>query len=144
MQKTREKEKGFTLVELAVVLVVLGVLAAIAIPNYITMTVRAKESRVKENCHCVQLAVELYATGTGGIYPDGTDAAIANDIVPLLPGQQKLKNPFTSNATEPVVGPAAQAGETGYEVENVAGVNIGYTITGFGKAQNVISLTTGQ
>jgi len=136
-------ERGFTLVELCVVLVVIGILASIAIPNYIMMTTRAKESKVKENCHCVQLVVELYATGNNGVYADDSDASITNNLVPLLPLQQKLRNPFTAVNTEPVSGAAATTGQTGYQVLAPFGVNISYVITGFGKTGMVLTVTSG-
>lgn len=135
---------GFTLIELTIVLVVIGILAAIAIPNYILMVSRAKESKVKENAHCVQLAVELYATENDGIYSDADDASIIANIVPLLPGQQRLKNPFSGNRSEPVAGAAANAGEVGYQATmGGGGVNVGYTVTGFGRIASIISLTGG-
>ncbi|UCF79096.1 MAG: type II secretion system protein [Candidatus Eiseniibacteriota bacterium] len=135
---------GFTLVELAVVLIVLGVLAAIAIPNYMSMTRKAKESTVKRNCHNVQLAVELFATGTNGVYPDANDGAIVANIVPELPGAQRLRNPFTNLRTEPVAGAAAAIGQTGYQVTNLLGVNVSYTITGFGQTALVLTQSGGQ
>ncbi|MBN1503480.1 MAG: prepilin-type N-terminal cleavage/methylation domain-containing protein [Candidatus Eisenbacteria bacterium] len=135
--------QGFTLVELCVVLVVIGVLASIAIPNYVLMTTRAKESKVKENCHCLQLAVELHATGNNGIYSADDAGSIAANIVPLLPRQQPLRNPFTAANTEPVQGAAATAGQCGYQALAPMGVNTGYSITGYGRSAVIITVTGG-
>ncbi len=143
MKSRKRGDSAFTLVELAIVLVVLGVLTAIAIPNYIQLVNRTKESKVKENCHCVQLAVEAFATGTNGIYPDATDAAIVANILPNLQGGQRLVNPFTNVRTEPVAGAASTPGQTGYQVSAPFGVNTGYTVTGFGKLQMVATRTGG-
>ncbi len=135
--------QGFTLIELCVVLVVIGILASIAIPNYMLMTTRAKESKVKENCHCLQLAVELYATGNNGIYSNDDAASINANIVPLLPARQMLRNPFTAARTEPVEGAAATIGQCGYRALAPFGVNTGYSITGFGRTGIVITVTGG-
>jgi prepilin-type N-terminal cleavage/methylation domain-containing protein len=140
----RSTNAGFTLVELSIVLIVLGILTAIAIPNYVAMTNKAKESKVKENCHSVQLAVELCATSTNGVYPDANEASIVANIVPELPGSQRLRNPFTDAITEPVAGAAAAIGQTGYQATVQLGVNVGYTVTGFGKTQMVFTQTSGQ
>jgi type II secretory pathway pseudopilin PulG len=54
---------------LLVVIVIIGILAAIALPNYIKVKDKAKEAEVKSNLHNIQLSVERFAVDTGGFYP---------------------------------------------------------------------------
>ena len=67
--KYKPQQNGFTLIELMVVVVIIGILAAIAIPNYQLMEDKAKEACTKQDMDTIDTALETYAVGFGGVYP---------------------------------------------------------------------------
>jgi type IV pilus assembly protein PilA len=72
------EESGFTLVELLVVMLILGLLAAIAIPSFFNQRDKARDADAKELVRTAQTAMETYATDNGGSYVGATPAALIN------------------------------------------------------------------
>ena len=140
-----KSQKGFTLIELMIVVVIIGILAAIAIPNFIAMQDRAKEGSTKANMHTFQLASEDY-----GVQNDGTYAADVSGVTPLLPrGGVTFKNPFNKTAASwvdagawavPLTTGSAVAGIVAYQDS----VQQKYQVAGRGKLADLsLVLTSG-
>lgn len=73
MFKFRKKnEEGFTIAELLIVIVVLGILAAIAIPSFTGLQKRARRAELESNGRAIVLALEMYRIEKGK-YPDTVD-----------------------------------------------------------------------
>lgn len=86
VQKLRERsngEGGFTLVELLVVMLILGLLAAIAIPSFFNQRDKASDADAKSSARTAQTAMETYATDNGGNYA-GAEGAVLVAIEPTL------------------------------------------------------------
>ncbi len=60
MRSKMQNQKGFTLVELMVVVVILGILVAIAVPVYNNVTDKAKQAAIDANVRTLQGAVNMY------------------------------------------------------------------------------------
>ena len=131
--------KGFTLIELMIVVLIIGILAAIAIPNFVSMQDRAKEGSVKSNMHTLQLAVEDYAVQNDGVYPVAANNAA---VVALLPGGAMPNNPFTNAATalDWTAAPTTK-GDLGFTTSTTSA----YNLRGYGKSAILnLQLSNGQ
>lgn len=64
-----EKPNGFTLIELLIVVAIIGILAAIAVPNFMTARLRARIAATESNMKSIGTALEMYAVDHGK-YPN--------------------------------------------------------------------------
>ena len=63
-------KKAFTLIELLIVVAIIAILAAIAVPNFLEAQVRAKVSRGRSDMRSIQLAIECYRMDTNTYPPN--------------------------------------------------------------------------
>ncbi len=60
MKKMLKNKQGFTLIELMIVVAIIGILAAIAIPNFMNYQCKAKQSEAKSSLGSIRVAQEAY------------------------------------------------------------------------------------
>jgi Tfp pilus assembly protein PilE len=119
-----------------VVIVIIGILAAIAIPNYVRIVNSAKVAEVEANMHTTQLEVEYYCLESAtNHYPTRVD-----DFSDRIPAA--LKNPFTIGG--PVVQDEAGADVAGVVEYLTDDPYMSYTISGFGKDAVPVNLILSQ
>src|SRR4051794_39371196 len=93
------KHKGFTLIELVVVVMILGILAAVAAPKLLGTSSTAADNGLKETLGVVRDGIERYTAEHGGTLPDGTsEATFKTALLPYLRGVFP-KSPLTNTST---------------------------------------------
>jgi general secretion pathway protein G len=93
------KHRGFTLIELVVVVMILGILAAVAAPKLLGTSATAADNGLKETLGVVRDAIERYTAEHGGTIPDGTsEATLKTALLPYLRGAFP-KSPLTTTST---------------------------------------------
>lgn len=137
-----KKTTGFTLIELLIVVAIIAVLAAIAVPNFLEAQTRAKVSRAKSDLRTLANAVESYFIDHGTYPPDGDDTQFLDfNVMKTLrvlttPIAYTKSLPFDPFNTDKATDPALQSlfpGDPPYTyIYNTFGNSLGINLSGFG------------
>ncbi len=125
-------QKGFTLVEILIVVVILGILAAIVIPQFTNASTQAKTSSMQADLQTMRSQIELYKIQHTDALPDTNSFAefeteLTTRINGLGPYMQKIPiNVFNDDNTIRFDGAAAGAGSAGWRLDtDLASANYG-------------------
>ena len=83
-KKIRRKYKGFTLVELLVVLAILALLLTLAVPRYFVGIERAKEATLRQDLNMLRESIDKYYADNG-VYPKDLEALVERKYIRKLP-----------------------------------------------------------
>ncbi|QLH42216.1 MAG: type II secretion system major pseudopilin GspG [Coxiellaceae bacterium] len=87
LSKSRHSVKGFTLIEVMVVVVILAILAVIVAPKFLSRPEQAREVKAKQDILAIQSALDLYKLDNG-FYPtteQGLQALVTKPSAPPVP-----------------------------------------------------------
>ncbi len=88
----KSDKRGFTLIELLAVMVVLGILMAIAVPSYKRSQIKARETVLQEDLYQLRKAIDAYFADNGA-YPDSLEQLATSKYLRDVP-----RDPFTREA----------------------------------------------
>ena len=101
LQKLNTKRGGFTLVEIMIVVAIIALLAAIAVPNFLRSRRRAQATQVLQDLRLVDAAVDQYAIENN---KSGTASVSWTDVRAYLKTGSRLETSGTATAGADIIG----------------------------------------
>ena len=94
VSRTRNaRSKGFTLLELIVVITIMGILVSIALPNYRNSVVSAREAVLRENLYRLRDLIDQYQSDKGK-YPETLEALVTDGYLRKIPPDPIAAEPW--------------------------------------------------
>ncbi len=103
--RQRSPERGFTLVELIIVIALIGILATMVIPNMRQTPLRAREAVLKTDLHTFRDVIDQFFADRG-YYPEDLEELVSKGYLRSIP-----KDPITNSASSWVLISADEAGQ---------------------------------
>ena len=97
----RRNKKGFTLVEIMIVVAIIALLAAIAIPNLLRARMSSNDALAKATLRAISTAAESWGTANNGQYPTGANLSVMTTSTPPFLNIDYVAN---SSQTNPIAG----------------------------------------
>jgi prepilin-type N-terminal cleavage/methylation domain-containing protein len=141
MNKLKIKTKGFTLVELMIVVAIIGILAAVAVPKFGNLIIKSKEGATKGNLGAIRSSLAVYYSDNQGFYPstiDSPDFIGTNMYMDEIPQTKLGDHTDTSGVTVQQAIPADNGGWW-YEGSGNGKMHVGCTHADRSPIQQIIS-----
>lgn len=75
-----QNEKGFTLIEIMIAVVIMAILATVVTPKFKDLIVKSKETKLKESLNIIRSAIDVEFTKRNGKYPDQISASMFKEL----------------------------------------------------------------
>lgn len=116
--KTLRNAKGFTLFELLAVMVIMGILAAIAVPSYQRSQFKARESVLAEDLYQMRRSIDAYFADNG-VYPEDLEQLVTSKYLRSIPQDPLTRSSDTWRCLPPEPADNGQLAEGGcFEIKS--------------------------